>query len=584
MKKTNISKVYNSLFIKHFVINLTSSLCTMVSGYFAGNYLDNIAMSCNSLVSPLNSFIVGISAIFSTSSEILCGKFMGKGDKKSINQAFTNAVVSAITIGIGLTILIMLFSDGTIRFLGANNELAAPAGSYLRGFAIGVIPYLLLPLFTTFLHMENESKYATFSAVVLTATYVGFGYLFIVTLDMGYFGFGLTTAASNIVTVLFLLAKIIQNHEQISFDIKSLNLGCFKELVVLGIPTGVSRALIGARNLILNNILLYSGGVIAMAAKSVQGSTLIVIDSFTQGLIQTTIVLASVCIGEKNKEELLSLFKHVFIKMYLVFVALLVGQSIFAEPISAIFTHDSSVIAISVWATRLYAPSAFFEGICNILLVLYVVFDFKSFVNFNTFTHSFLIHVVYSIVTFQFFGPYSVFSGYLACELITFIIITVFVAIKNKRLPFNLVDYLLLPQDFGKGIFYSKTISKYEEVPVTGREVYDFCVENDAESRVTKLVPICIEEISSNTFEHGYTKKKVKDKRVDIFVSFEKETVDVRIRDNAIPFNPTTRNTVFNPDDPCKNIGIRLLSEVSNEISYQNLFGFNNTIIKINKC
>lgn len=579
--KTNISKVYNGLFLKHFVLNITNSLCTIASGYLAGNFLDNVGMSCNSLISPLNSFVLGISLIFSSSSEILCGKYMGKGDKKSINQAFSNAVISALVVGAAFTALLFLLSKPVVQFLGANSEMLIPSSQYLQGYAIGVIAYMLLPIFTTFLHMENESRYATYSVVLLAGSYVALGYLFIVILDWGYFGFGLTTAASNILVILFLLIKIVLNKNQVALELKTLSTKCLKELIILGMPTGASRALVGTRNLILNNILLSTGGVVAMASKSVQGSILSVADAFTASLVQATIVLASVCIGEKNKKELLNLLKHVFIKVFLVMYAMIAVYMIFPGQICSIFTSDPECLEISKIATRLYMPSIILESAANILFTMFNVFGYSKFVNANTFTHGFLIHVLFAYFTMNFLGPYSVFAGYIVCEAITILIIFVFICIKLKRLPKKVTDLLLLPESIDQGIKINRTVKTYEETMNLSREIFDFCKENNLSKKACTTVPVCIEEMTVNIFEHGYTKKKVKDKRVDVFVSIEDEEVNVRIRDNSVPFNPNTRNTIFNPEDPCKNIGIRMISKLAKEMSYQNLFGFNNTIIKM---
>ncbi|MDO4940293.1 MAG: MATE family efflux transporter [Erysipelotrichaceae bacterium] len=579
--KTNISKVYNGLFLKHFVLNITNSLCSIASGYLAGNFLDNIGMSCNSLISPLNSFVLGISFIFSSSSEILCGKYMGKGDKESINQAFTNAIISSLVVGAVFTGLMFLFSKPVVLFLGANEEMLIPSSQYLQGYAIGVIAYMLLPIFTTFLHMENESRYATYSVVLLAGSYVALGYLFIVVLGWGYFGFGLTTAASNILVVLFLLIKIVMNKSQVALDLKTMSSKCLKELIILGMPTGASKALIGTRNLILNNILLATGGVVAMASKSVQGSIMSVADAFTSSLVQASIVLASVCIGEKNKKELLNLLKHVFVKVFFVMYIMIAIYMIFPVQICSIFTSDPACLEISKVATWLYMPSIIFESASNILFTMFNVFGYSKFVNANTFTHGFLIHVLFAYFTMNKLGAYSVFSGYIVCEIVTTLIIFVFICIKLKKFPTKVTELLLLPDSLDEGIKFNKTIKTFDEAMNLSRDVFEFCKDNNLSKKARTTVPVCIEEMTVNIFEHGYTKKEVKDKRVDVFVSIEGEEINIRIRDNSVPFNPSTRNTIFNPEDPCKNIGIRMISNLAKEMTYQNLFGFNNTIIKI---
>ena len=128
---------------------------------------------------------------------------------------------------------------------------------------------------------------------------------------------------------------------------------------------------------------------------------------------------------------------------------------------------------------------------------------------------------------------------------------------------------------------YSITITDKKEVINISEDFSDFCLTNNIDSRRSKLTGLFIEEMVMNIFDHGYTKKQVNDKKVDIFLLIEKENITVRMRDNSIPFDPTTRSIIFNPEDPCKNIGLRMVSKLSKEMTYQNFFGYNNMIIRI---
>lgn len=204
-KYSNIRKIFNNLFTTHLILNITSCLCSIASGYIAGNFLDSIAVSCNTLISPYISFSAGIASIIASGSEILCGKYMGTGDKKSINKVFTISVSLAVILGVTATIVSLVFSIPIISFFGAKDEILAPANIYFNAFSLGSITYLLMPALITFLHMENDGKSVTISVIILTVTYVLSGYLLIKVFNLSYFGLGLTNTISRISATLYLI-------------------------------------------------------------------------------------------------------------------------------------------------------------------------------------------------------------------------------------------------------------------------------------------------------------------------------------------------------------------------------------------
>ena len=85
-----------------------------------------------------------------------------------------------------------------------------------------------------------------------------------------------------------------------------------------------------------------------------------------------------------------------------------------------------------------------------------------------------------------------------------------------------------------------------------------------------------MEEMAGNVVFHGFSKgKSGKDYVIDLFVCCEKDGVTVRLRDNAPPFDPRVKFGVIDSNDPCKNIGIRMVTAIAKEINYRSCFGMN---------
>lgn len=60
-----------------------------------------------------------------------------------------------------------------------------------------------------------------------------------------------------------------------------------------------------------------------------------------------------------------------------------------------------------------------------------------------------------------------------------------------------------------------------------------------------------------------------------------REELTVRIRDNCPEFDPRKRVDQFDPEEPERNIGIRLTAGIAEQMDYYSQAGINTLIIKI---
>ena len=94
------------------------------------------------------------------------------------------------------------------------------------------------------------------------------------------------------------------------------------------------------------------------------------------------------------------------------------------------------------------------------------------------------------------------------------------------------------------------------------------------------MAGLCMEEMVGNVVEHGFIKDN-KENSVDVFAYVENDEVSLRLRDNCVPFDPNTRKDIYDPEDPCKNVGIRMVSKIAKEMNYNSTFGMNVLTIKL---
>ena len=140
----------------------------------------------------------------------------------------------------------------------------------------------------------------------------------------------------------------------------------------------------------------------------------------------------------------------------------------------------------------------------------------------------------------------------------------------------------MFPKDFGvsPGDELSAEIRTQNEVMDFSERAWQFCADKGESSRITYLTSLAVEEMANNVIEHGFTKDKKKHS-ADVRVVHKDDTVILRIKDDCVPFDPAERQSIVTPEDPTKNIGIRMVYSMAEDINYQNILGLNVLSIRI---
>ncbi|MBQ9594073.1 MAG: ATP-binding protein, partial [Lachnospiraceae bacterium] len=99
-------------------------------------------------------------------------------------------------------------------------------------------------------------------------------------------------------------------------------------------------------------------------------------------------------------------------------------------------------------------------------------------------------------------------------------------------------------------------------------------------SRSAYLAGLSMEEMAGNVVDHGFRKDNKKHS-VDVRVVHKNDAVLLRIKDDCVPFDPGERRAITDTDDPAKNIGIRMIFKMAEDVNYQNILGLNVLTIKI---
>lgn len=172
------------------------SLSTIIDGIFVSRYVGSNALSATNIVYPVINVLIGISVMFATGGNAIVAKFMGEGKNQEAKETFTLITLSALAVGLIVSVFSIVFIKDIIYALGATDSLYKNCYDYLIVFLIFAPVMISKLFFDYFLVTAGVPNLGLISSVSGGVINIILDYLLIVEFKMGALGAALATCVS----------------------------------------------------------------------------------------------------------------------------------------------------------------------------------------------------------------------------------------------------------------------------------------------------------------------------------------------------------------------------------------------------
>lgn len=571
-------KLFFSLVPIQILLVMCGGVNIIIDSAFASNLIGPDAMATTGLYGPLAKILDMINALVFGGAQILCGKYLGGNTVKRAKSIFTLDMLIILVVGLITTISFMFFPTYVAKIcVSSQNPLSDDLAEYLRGISFGIIPFLLGTQLTSFLQLEKKEKLGYIGIGGMFAANTIADYLFIKVFGMGIFGLGLATAVSNWVPVIIAVVYYIGGKTVFSIDFSDLHMRDLKDIFKHGIPSASSQLMLAIRGILLNAIIIKYAGESGLAAFTAVGSFSYVYWAVPAGMSSALLTLASVYAGERDKKAI-ELLVRIYIKKAIPIVLLVsVVLSCLAYPLTNLFFHDPVSDVYKMTFTGfilfpLYSPmSTFIVGIRDLWRCL----DHRKSALVIVLTDCLIFVLLFSFIMARIWGMTGIWIAQLAGCAMSVVTIFFQAWILDKHFPKTIEDYCCFDEGFGIDDEHrlSITIHSIEEVINISEKVIEFCYSYNMDKKVACRAGLCIEELAVNIVKHGFKGKK--GEALDVSVTRLEPGLIITFKDNCPLFNPEEIVAIFDPGDPVKNIGIRLVRNECKQMEYHSLLGLN---------
>ena len=580
-----VSKLLFRLLPVQILLAAVGAVNGIVSSFFASNYVGINAMSAVGLYSPLNMLITAISIILVGGSVILCGKYMGENRQDKMQEVFSlNLVLSALTALVFVALFLVMGLFDLTGLLTKDPVVRPLFNRYLLGQAIGVLPLMLGNSFAAFLSLENKGKRTIAASLIYIAVNILLNFLFVQVLHLEELGLALASSLGMWVFMGVQAQVYLSGKSHFQFSSKSVAWRESGGIFRIGVPGALSNVYQTARGLIVNHLIEAFVGSVGISAFAASDNLLRIFWAVPMGMLAVSRLLISVSIGEEDRQTLTDVMRVMFRRFVPLMCAISAALILCAVPLTRLFYRDPSepVYMMTVWGLRIlplcmplsiicmhfpcYAQASGKQGLVHILALLDGVVCVAGFT-------ALLIRAI---------GMNSVYIANVLNGVVTTLVIIGYAWLKRKRLPRNMEQLMVIPEDFGapESERMDLSLRSTEDVVSVAEQVQAFCTARGIDARRAYLAGLSMEEMAGNIVDHGFTKDR-KRHSVDVRVVHKDGDVILRIKDDCVPFDPGERQTIAAGDDITKNIGIRMVFKMAQDVQYQNILGLNVLTVRI---
>ena len=580
-----VTKTMFRLLPVQILLCATGAVNGIVSSFFASNYVSIEAMSAVGIYSPIGMLITSLSTILVGGSAILCGKYMGQNEQHKMQNIFSLTLAASLITALAFILFFLVTGVFDLSGFLANDPAVRPYfNAYILGQAIGVIPLMLGGAFAAFLSIENKGRRTTTASLVYIVVNILLNFLFVRVLQMKAFGLALASSLGLWVYLAVQGQFFLSGRSHFNICFGKMAWGELREIVRIGTPGAASNVYQTARGLIVNYLL---GAFVGSAGISAFASANYLLGFFWAipgGMLSVSRLMISVSVGEEDRQSLTDVMRVMFKRFIPLMCCIIAAIILCAVPFAHIFYKDplAPVFDMTVWGFRILP-------LCMPLSIICMHFTCYG----QTSGKTVLVHLLalldgvvcvagFTALLIRWLGVNSAYIANVLNGIVTTLVIFGYSWIKNRGMPKNMEELMVIPKDFGVAgdERMDLTVRSVEDVVTISERVQNFCLERQIGKRNAYLAGLFLEEMAGNVVEHGFTKDNKKH-TVDVRVVHKDEDVILRIKDDCVPFDPGERQKIAENEDVMKNIGIRMVFKMAKDVQYQNILGLNVLTIRI---
>lgn len=353
--------IYRQILLFFFPVffgTLFQQLYNTVDAIVVGNAVGKEALgavggSTGTVINLLVNFVAGLSS----GATVVVAQYYGRGERSGVRKGVDAGMALSLVLGGILSLAGIASAPYILRLLNVPAEIFPYSLSYMRIYFAGLLPTLIYNTGAAVLRAVGDSRRPLYFLIVSCVINIVLDIVLVAVVHMGVEGAAAATIIAQSVSCFLILRTLKMSHDcyQFSFRDMHLDFSVLKQILIIGLPTGIQSMLYSVANLFIQ-ASVNGYGTDTVAAYTAFGKIDAMFWNYSGALGTSVMTFCGQNYGAGRVDRVHKGIRQSF-GIYLIGSTLISTFCLlFARPIYRLFTADASVIDIGVSLMRFIAP------------------------------------------------------------------------------------------------------------------------------------------------------------------------------------------------------------------------------------
>lgn len=297
--RENKLKVILQFSVPSIIAMLLQTVITITDGYFTGNYVGENALAAINLGLPILYFYLGAGLCVGVGGSVICGNLLGAGQRQKSDEVFSQTMVTAIVVGVMISLLVFALFTPILIVLRADGNLT---GYFTQYYRIMIWTYPLMVLSTIlgmFIRVDGKPQICMMVSIAGCILNVILDYLFVAAMRLGIQGSAFGSLIVQLITMVIQLGYFLSPVAGIRFCKFLFDRKINLEILWNGSSEFIGEMASAISMFAFNYVLMKYVGTEGVAAFTILGFVVYGYNMICIGFGQGISPLVSICWGAK---------------------------------------------------------------------------------------------------------------------------------------------------------------------------------------------------------------------------------------------------------------------------------------------
>ncbi len=341
-----------------------NGLYNLVDTIYIGHGVGSLGIAGLSVAFPIQMIIGGTGLMLGVGTASVISRNLGAKAYDKARSAFGNNLLATAFLGGIYFVAGTVFLHPILSLFGASAEILPYASEYMGVIFLGSPLIIFTMSMNNVIRSEGAAKTAMWSMLVGAIANIILDPIFIFTLGMGIRGAAIATVISRIGVMIWVGWFFFSGRSIITIRIKDLypRLHIMKEIITIGFPAFLQHASSSLVFGMINQLLGFYGGNVAVAVFGVNNRVIIFSAMPTIGIAQGMQPIAGYNFGARQYGRTLEVIRTSNMMALAFCSGIAATLLLFPGPVLRIFTSDKALLEMGPHAMRLMVAGFFFAG------------------------------------------------------------------------------------------------------------------------------------------------------------------------------------------------------------------------------